>query len=773
MQNHPTPRNHMIRRILSFFAVSALILSHTACGSSQNGGAPLTGTDDESGYSSEGIYGAYEITLDHGPCGTESVTLLVGNDRSQSCVATYLYLPADQPDYSDECASISRKKNTLNIKRTINGISDDCTVIFNDDFTDGTITGTRTSGLQDVCTGPFKGTMKLITRTPVELSNAYIQYRSLANPEMNYRAVRGGLKKNGETIEALDVKDLRLFQVSEEGDLLMGGAQSPYYFAKGDVLEGSCENNESSVVVNTVPSAWSGISFRSGQILTEGHYILAARVMEGDKEYTVTRKILYPGDSLSPVPAGLSAEWAENGLLLSWNPTEGDFDSLSVDLAQQNQSGVSDSLLSVSLSSRATTRLTLPFSVMANLASSPKRDTGYGVLCFQVKTAKKTEEGMIYACGISRPFVIPDSDSWKNVDNRNFYGAYRLAMIQGDCPATEKSMVVGNDSSKVGWTDYLYLPEFAVTHSASGVTVRRSGRNTLSLTFEHESSSQMIRMVFSDDGQTAVLSGTSSEGSSCPGPLTGQMSVITRQPAVIDFTSIVQLSDLEAEICIALLKDGAPVSRAGLSGFSIFNPDQTLLHSYSVIDADYESRRFVTSRYQNGSFGPFTDEAWAGIRRAVSVPALPGLYTFTAQISENGSVYPVSGKVYFPGHSEPVQRVTDSLYARKNDEGLLLEWNLPESIAFDDMLVSVIKTETEKKPEYLLTLGVNPQDGVERLVVPKNVTDRIFNTALPLKRGQEIRMEIRTRKCSSPGVAYAEGVTSVHVNGIAEPEKKR
>lgn len=724
------------------------------------------------------LYGAYKIDLTVGACSEKSRTLSVGDDPSLTGLKDYLYLPANQTKYSDSNVTVERKDNTLTISMMFGDTRDTYVVTFNNEFSEGVISGSRTSDNPDACAGTISGTIRLITRNPVQISSSYLQFRSYINPNANHRAAWSGLTRNGEPIDAESVRDIRLYKITDNNDIQLGQALSPSDFEKGEYLEGTYDKSAGHVVFNTQNSAWSGLWFRPGEVLTQGDYLFIARVYEEDLEYTVSRKVSYPGDNSSPVVTGLSSQWTEGGLVLSWIEPQEEYSELSVDLINTDMANHHDILLSVAVAREDNvSSVTIPLKQMVAIKNFPQRDNFYGSIAFQVKTIRKNNGGMAYACGISNPNAIPDSATWKNVDNREFYGAYTIEKAEGECPSHSSSIIIGNDISKAGLDDYLYLPEYTLSHTLGGMTFSRTGKNILTLSHIQGERSEVIHITFTDNRNSAGLTGSVSGSSECNGQITGQLTMITREPVTVDFCSITSLTPAEGAIrwkaCIALKKNGNPVVASDLVSFEMTGPDGSLVFSSNMNNGIFESQNTLMGEYHGEDIINRSISSWAGMVYTSTYPQIsPGDYTLTAYVTVNSSTYSISHIVQFPQVTAPAPRIITGRTARLNPDGTLgFGWPLPE-VEIDELYVSLIKTSDDpESKDYLLTIKVNPDDLISHVVVPKDMVDSALNDHIPLAEGEELRMELQTRKYSESGMNYSSGITTLLISGFTSKKK--
>lgn len=724
------------------------------------------------------LYGAYKIDLTVAACSEESKTLSVGDDRSLTGLKDYLYLPANQTKYSDSSVTIERKDDTLTISMMFDDVRDTYLVTFNDDFSEGAISGNRTSDNPDACTGTISGTIRLITRNPVKISSSYLQFKSYTNPNANHRTAWSGLTRNGEPIDAESVRDIRLYKITNNDDIQLGQSLSPSDFEKGEYLEGTYDKSAGHVIFNTQNIGWSGIGFRPGEVLTQGDYLFIARVYEEDLEYTVSRKVSYPGDSSSPVVTGLSSQWTEDGLVLSWIEPQGEYNGLSVDLINTDMANHHDILLSVTVAREDNvSSAIIPLEQMEAIKNFPQRDNFYGSIAFQVKTIKKNDDGMAYACGISNPKAIPDSVAWKNVDNRQFYGAYTIEKTESECPAQSSSIIIGNDISKEGLDDYLYLPEYTLSHTLGGMTFSRTGKNILTLSRIQGEKTEVIHITFTDNRNSAGLTGSVSGSLECNGQITGQLTMITREPVTVDFCSITSLTPAAGAIpwkaCIALKKSGAPVDASDLVSFEMKGPDSSLVFSSNMNNGLFESQNTLMGEHHGEDIINRSIALWAGMVYTSTYPQInQGDYTLTAYVTVNSSIYSISQIVHVPQLAAPAPRIITGRTAGLNLDGTMsFGWTLPEE-EFDELYVSIIKTSdaTESK-DYLLTIKVNPYDLISHVVVPKYMVDSALNDHMPLAEGEELRMELQTRKYSESGMNYSSGITTLHISGFTSKKK--
>jgi hypothetical protein len=532
------------------------------------------------------------------------------------------------------------------------------------------------------------------------------------------------------------------------------------------------------VVFNPRNSSWSGIGFRPDEVLTQGNYLFVARVLEGDMEYTTSRKVSYPGDSSSPVATGLSSQWTDEGLVLSWLEPEGDYGELSVDLVNTDMGNRLNCLLSVTIArSGNVSSVTIPMEKMEAIKNFPQRDSFYGSIAFQVKTIRKTDDGMTYACGISNPNIIQDSETWKNVDNRLFYGAYTLEKTVGDCPAESRSIIIGNYISKAGLDDYLYLPEYTLYHTAGITTFSRTGKNILSLSRSQGEVNDNIRITFNDEGTRADLSGSVTGSADCNGLVTGQVTLITHEPVTVDFASLTSLTPASGAALwkagISLKKNGNPVILSDLVKFEMKGPDGALIFSASIEDGIFESQHTRTGESSSEGIFNWSMESWAGMVYTSNYPQITqGDYTLTAYATVNATIYSISRIVHFPQIAGPAPRIISGRTAGLNTDGTMsFGWILPEE-EFDELYVSIIKTnDVNESKDYLMTIKVNPDDPISNVLIPKGMVDSVLNGHMPLSEGEDLRMELQTRKYNDTGMNYSSGITSIRISGIASKKK--
>lgn len=759
-----------------FIALSFIVyIAVTGCGSSN--GPDDSGENQLENFNSA-LYGAYKIDLTVAACSEESKTVSIGDDSSLTGLKDYLYLPANQNKYSDSRVTVERKDNTLIINMIFDDAKDTYKVTFNDEFSEGVISGSRTSDNPDSCTGTISGTIQLITRNPVKISSSYLQFRSYTNPNTNHRAAWSGLTKNGEPIAPESVRDIRLFKLTDNDDIQLGQALSPSDFEKGEYLEGTFDKSAGHVVFNMRNSVWSGIGFRPDEVLTQGDYLFIARVFEDDLEYTVSRKVSYPGDSSSPVATGLSSQWTGDGLVLSWIEPEGEYSGLSVDLINTDMDKHHDILLSVAVAREDNvSSVTIPLEQMEAIKYFPQRDNFYGSIAFQVKTNRKNDDGMTYACGISNPNAVPDSPTWKNVDNRQFYGAYTIEKTEGECVAQSSSIIIGKDISKAGLDDYLYLPEYTLSHTLGGLTFSRTGKNILTLSRNQGERTEVIHFTFTDNRNSADLSGFVSGSTECDGQITGQLNMITREPVTVDFCSITSQTTAAGatpwKAFIALKKGGIPVDASDLVSFEMKGPDSSLVFSSNINNGIFESQNTLMGEYHGEDIINRSSVSWAGMVYTSTYPQInQGEYTLTAYVTVASSIYSISQIVQFPQIAAPAPRIITGRTARLNPDGTMsFGWTLPEE-EFDELYVSIIKkSDNPESEDYLLTVKVNPDDLISHVVVPKDMVDSALNDHMPLTEGEELRMELQARKYSESGMNYSSGLTTLLISGITSKKK--
>lgn len=760
-----------------FFIALSFIVCTTVIGCGSSSGPDGSSENQLENFNTV-LYGAYKIDLAVAACSEESKTVSIGDDSSLTGLKDYLYLPANQTKYSDSNVTVERKDNTLTITMMVDDIRDTYVATFNEEFSEGVISGNRTSDNPDACTGAISGTIRLITRNPVQISSSYLQFRSYINPNANHRAAWSGLTRNGETIDAESVRDIRLCKITDNDDIQLGQALSPSDFEKGEYLEGTYDKSAGHVVFNTQNSTWSGIGFRPGEVLTQGEYLFVARVYEDDLEYTVSRKVSYPGDSSSPVATGLSSQWTGDGLVLSWIEPQGEYSRLSVDLINTDMDSHHDVLLSVAVArDDNVSSVTIPLEQMEAIKNFPQRDNFYGSIAFQVKTIRKADDGMVYACGISNPNAIPDSVIWKNVDNRQLYGAYTFEKTVGECPTQSSSIIIGNDISKAGLDDYLYLPEYTLSHTLGGLTVSRAGKNILTLSRIQGERTEVVHFTFSDNRNSAVLTGSVSGSSECNGQITGQLTMITREPVTVDFCSITSLTPSSGtpqwKACIALKKGGTPVDATDLVSFEMKGPDGSLVFSANINNGIFESQNTLMGEYHGEDIINRSSNSWAGMVYTTTYPQITqGNYTLTAYVTVNSSICSISHIVQFPQIAAPAPRIITGRTARLNPDGTMsFGWPLPEE-EFDELYVSIIKkSDDPESKDYLLTIKVNPDDLIRNVVVPKDMVDSVLNGHIPLAEGEELRMDLQTRKYSESGMNYSSGITTLLISGFTSKKK--
>lgn len=762
MRDISTPPKTNLFRLFLLLILACFLTA--GCGSDNGGptpqdgpgpdGNPVTAADE---FDNSDFYGTYLVTATIGACEEEIFTLIIGNDLSRAGEDNYVYLPESGDDTSIGHVTVTRDERSVTIRVDEAEYDLWLTILFDEDLTTATYTG---KVLADTgCDGDVEGTVTLVTKNPAEISDAYIQDRIYPDAGNNTQAAWLQVSKDGMVMDQAAMLNAKLYRADGETTLLGQGDG-----ASGTAYLYGASGQDGVIAFEETDRNDMGIPLDLSATLTAGDYIVEAEIRDGEAQYTIKKQITYPGDTVE-LPTTLHISDAEMNniagsdygpITLSWESLETP-QPLYISFMKSGQVLMMVEVPEAPEEGDALTTLTIPAEGVKTLLERANLIDNYDLLAIQLHTRQYTDAGMNHARGYSQTELIADTATGDDVDNKPFYGAYGLDF--GD----SISITIGNNPDSACFDDYLYLPADILSMGDMGPCTASVTRNADTLTFVRNGRTLIFDFDYNRD--IAVVSEMLPEGENPVKTERGTAGIITRDPAVVLFSSIkgnyLNGDFFGQTVSMALSINGEPIDTDAIVNLNIIDSEN---YTYPTNDPeDFQNISFKSGDYIKSDSediltiqdNPFE---WSGINfdypRRSSLSQ--GEYTFIATINHSTGAYTVTCKVTSPGNrnddgEEPVQTGPHTFELTPGND-MDISCILTDN-DFDELHINILEfifpgTFT-KKLDITIDRSEIVEDKVE-LKIPSDIVSDLIES-------EDLFLELETVKNTEPGMLIHRG----------------